>query len=489
MEGHANSTDNDADQIQNCVITDSTNQHNNDDDQNQIPTQNHLEFQVIEPPYSNEGSPSSDSSFLGLDDTFTYDIHNAPDSDSLLYEILSRLPLKSLFRLKCVCKHWQTLISQRSFSRFYISRMITSNTASSSLPFRILYRYICESEPEDVLNRFRSESYNSSGLYLSREEHKAIKFKVLGVSNGLILCCSLGPLVYHVCNPVTRQWVTLAKSTKTQNFFAEGFVSRVNEDNLVTDYTVVRLEMDLSVVRQEMLTSFPDYLHLEIFSSETGEWVGYRVPCPFQIAFPKRGAGPICFKGVLHWFVNDHGMVAFDPYKDPKSCRLIQLPADRDVQSEVTHDGLYRLCDVCQGKLRLFQVAPDASSFYCFSMWDMKDYDKGEWCSEFKVTRSDLSSSDPELESWLMKATFLPLSFHPFDLDVVYLRCVELACLVSYNIQNRQLDVACKPAGAIDDLSWRVVVPFVIPTWPTPVPIPPVKVVIPEVDPLRVFNG
>ncbi|KAF5766805.1 hypothetical protein HanRHA438_Chr15g0732131 [Helianthus annuus] len=56
-----------------------------------------------------------------------------------------------------------------------------------------------------------------------------------------------------------------------------------------------------------------------MYSSETGEWVDYRLPCPNPIAFPKHGAGPISFNGILHWFINDHGMVAFDPYKDPKS--------------------------------------------------------------------------------------------------------------------------------------------------------------------------
>ncbi|KAM0055528.1 putative F-box domain-containing protein [Helianthus debilis subsp. tardiflorus] len=446
-----------------------------DGDHNQIQTQNRVivhsenivpfQSQLIAPTCSIEGNPSSDSSLLGHpDDTFTYDIHNAPDPDSLLYEILSRLPLKSVFKFKCVCKYWRTLIARRSFLRFYIARMLTANAALSSLPFRILYRYIYVKKIQGVLDLFRPENYNSSLVFLSRDLELFASFKVLAVSNGLILIWSFSDKVYHVCDPVTRQRVTLSRKHNEAVFNWEGFVSRVNEDNVVTSYRIVRVE-----------TQMPpsNYLGLDMYTSETGKWVDFRLPCPNPI-LPRYGAGPLSFNGILHWFVNHHGMVAFDPYKDPKSCRLIPFPADRDVQSEVTHDGLYRLCDGCQGKLRFFQVAPDASLFYCFSMWDMKDYEKGEWCSEFKVTRSDLSSSDPELESWLMKATFLPLSFHPFDLDIVYLRCVELACVVSYSIQNRKLDVACKAAGVVDCLSWRVVVPFVIPRWPTPIPISPV---------------
>ncbi|KVI02473.1 F-box protein At1g49990-like isoform X1 [Cynara cardunculus var. scolymus] len=458
--------------------TTSTNQLAGDGHRNPPPTHRHLitysrkrkhfRFQVNP---STELNPISDSSVLGLvllAHTFTYDLRNLPES--LLLEILSRLPLQSIFRFKCVCKQWRSLISQPSFCRFYF----TANAASSSIPFRILYRYIYVSKFKDILDRFRPDTYNSSKfsvLFLSsfEEQQQSDQFKILAVSNGLILCCLLGPLIYYICDPVTRQWITLPRGRdKYPNrhpiFFGEGLVSRVNEDNVLTSYTVVRVEL---------LNSLSTYLNLEMFSSETGKWVFYRLPCTNPIALLKRGGGPISYNGILHWFVYNHGMVAFDPHKDPKSCRLIQFPVDRDVESEYKHDGLYRLCGECQGRLRFFEVAPEPFSFYVFSMWDLKDYEKGEWVSEFKVTRSDLSSSDPELGTWLTTAAFLPLSFHPFNLDIVYLRCVELACIVSYNIRDKRLDVACETIGVVEDLSWRVVVPFVIPRWPTPVPIPP----------------
>ncbi|XP_023755831.1 F-box protein At1g49990 [Lactuca sativa] len=428
--------------------------------------------QVITPIDSTQVNPLSESSVLGLvllAHTFSYNIQNL--TESLLLEILARLPLKSLFRFKCVCKHWLDLISQPSFSRFYCSRMLSAS--SSSIPFRILYRYIYVSKFTDVLDRFRPENYNSSKfsvLFLStiEEQQQSDQFKVLGVSNGLVLCCLLGPLVYYVCDPVTRQSVTLPRpkdrsTNRHPIFFGEGFVSKVNEDNVLVSFTVVRVEL---------LSSPSNYLNLETFSSDTGKWADYKLPCSKPIALLKRGGGPITYKGILHWFVDIHGMVAFDPYRNQKSCRVIPFPDERDIDSEYEYEGIYRLCDETQGKLRFFEVSPEPSSFYCFSMWDLKDYEKGEWCSEFKVTRSDLSSSDPELTSWLMTANFLPLSFNPFDLNIVYLRCEELNCVVSYDIENKRLDVACKPIGVVEDLSWRVVVPFVIPRWPTRVPIP-----------------
>ncbi|PWA58997.1 hypothetical protein CTI12_AA396000 [Artemisia annua] len=401
---------------------------------------------------------------------FWYDIQNLPDS--LLIEILARLPANSIFRFKCVSKHWQTLISHPSFYQHHSS-------LSSLLQFRILYRYIYVSDFKEVINRFQPEIYSSSSdfsvLYLSgidkeRENNKL--FKVLGMSNGLILFQAMNTNThYYICDMITRRWVRVKTDThmlsvayKCRHAFGEGLVSRVNQENVVTSYRVVRA---LLYENRPL-----GYLYLQMFSSETGEWVGYRLPCSTPIQLLKRGVGPICFNGILHWFIHDHGMAAFDPYKDPKSCRVIRLPDGINVESVFKHDGAYRLCDGCQGTLRYFQVEPEASKLYCFSMWVMKDYEKGEWDCEFKVRRTDLHSSDAELSSWLLKATFLPLSLHPLDLNVVYLRCIELGWIVTYNVQDRRLDVACKQIGDAKDLSWRVVVPFVLPRWPTYVPVP-----------------
>ncbi|KAI3901385.1 hypothetical protein MKW92_032255 [Papaver armeniacum] len=47
--------------------------------------------------------------------------------ESLLFEILSRLPVKSLMRFKCVCKQWQSLIHKdRSFIDLHFTRSKTS---------------------------------------------------------------------------------------------------------------------------------------------------------------------------------------------------------------------------------------------------------------------------------------------------------------------------------------------------------------------------
>lgn len=165
-------------------------------------------------------------------------------------------------------------------------------------------------------------------------------------------------------------------------------------------------------------------------------------------------------------------MLACDPYKDTKKFQLIRLPEGRGIGNEYKYDRLYRLCAECQGKLSYFEVAPEDSEVFCFSMWVLKNYEKGGWDNDFRVTRSDLWSTDAKLSSSLMKVTFIPLSFHQLiDLDIVYIRCMEKSCIVSYNSQTKSLDVCCNLVGTGEDLSWRVVIPFVLPIWPTPIPV------------------
>ncbi|CAI9263951.1 unnamed protein product [Lactuca saligna] len=201
-----------------------------------------------------------------------------------------------------------------------------------------------------------------------------------------------------------------------------------------------------------------------MFSSETGKWISYKLPCPIPIQWSELADGPIYCYGALHWEVRYNGLLAFDPYKDPKSVRLIPFPDDRDLLSKYL-DSSSQLCGESQGTLRYFEVAHGRKQFYLFSMWAMNDYEKGEWCCEFKLRRSDL-----ELSNWLTRyGWFIPLSFHPLNPNVVYLYCMEPERIVSYNILNRRLDFASKPNDRGQSL--HSVIPFVLPRWPVLVPI------------------
>nr|KAJ0208546.1 hypothetical protein LSAT_V11C500243120 [Lactuca sativa] len=107
------------------------------------------------------------------------------------------------------------------------------------------------------------------------------------MSNGLILCCwrSGSRFVYYICDPLTRQWITLPRCEPKYSF-KEGLITTVNEDHMLTGYTVVRLEHGTS-----------NYLNLEILTSETGKWISYKLPSSIPFVHEEAGS-PIIVMGL-----------------------------------------------------------------------------------------------------------------------------------------------------------------------------------------------
>ncbi|KAK1404479.1 hypothetical protein POM88_004084 [Heracleum sosnowskyi] len=52
------------------------------------------------------------------------------------------------------------------------------------------------------------------------------------------------------------------------------------------------------------------------------------------------------------------------------------------------------------------------------------------------------------------------------------MHCVERSCIVTYNVRARRLDVTCEANGVVEDLSWYVVVPVVLPMCSEVLPFP-----------------
>ncbi|KAL3537356.1 hypothetical protein ACH5RR_000722 [Cinchona calisaya] len=404
----------------------------------------------------------------------------------LLIEVLCRVPVKCVFRFKCVSKQWLYVISHSSFARFYIARASLFETR----PWAILSSSLNAkgSDMRDypgqkLLGDMYSDDFKCPDTYVlpmpRSQEAYGQNYKILAVNDGLVLYGwrhdsrdSMNHIAeYYICNPTTKKWFALPPPQRYFKWVSAGFITRV-EGGTLTSYKVVRLDC---------LFRKSNVLNFEIFSSETGQWVDSTVLSDHEIEVAFRRM-PVSFNGNLHWVDRELGIVVFDPYKNPHKCRIIRLPPDINKQlNNSKYNGIHSLCDVSQGHLKYFEVSGnfEQQAFLGFSIWVLDDYITGHWHLQHRVRHSDILFPDTLPRSGL---PLIPVSFHPFDPNIFFLGWRDI--IVSYNLQTRRLEALGVPydfqamlqrTGRFDFSRmrfWWWAFMLVLPPWPTSVSSP-----------------
>ncbi|KAK4478733.1 hypothetical protein RD792_014231 [Penstemon davidsonii] len=218
----------------------------------------------------------------------------------LLVLVLIRLPPKLIFRFKCVCKQWLSIISNPSFVRFYCSQALLLHPwtfISSHMQFDGSESWHLP-DPK-LLADIYSDNFDWPSLHLlslpSFEQPYGKDYMIYGVSNGLVL---YGPLEYHaavvrLCNPLTGHFITLPPNVfGGQGWDSWGLVANV-EDGILVSYIVVHLYVPFRRESNKIIQG-------EVFLSEIGYWKNYDVHFDMDIPFdPSRVR--VYFHGKLHW--------------------------------------------------------------------------------------------------------------------------------------------------------------------------------------------
>ncbi|KAL5538075.1 hypothetical protein UlMin_043115 [Ulmus minor] len=171
--------------------------------------------------------------------------------EQVLEEIFSRLPPKSLFRFKCVCKSWYTVISDPSFVNKHLRINLNSCKSSTSL---FLRRNLRESKQVLSLVSFcNKEDDNgdsiscvvedlSLSLIPSREDVEYCSdFVGFDHCNGII--CLFHRFSFHepvvLCNPAIKEFKVLPKPLLLEDYQTIG--CGFGYDSYDNDYKVVRI--------------------------------------------------------------------------------------------------------------------------------------------------------------------------------------------------------------------------------------------------------
>lgn len=396
--------------------------------------------------------------------------------DWFLIEVLSRLPLRCVFRYKCVSKRWRFLMSSTSFASLYASR-----ASLCQAPWTILGNTLCVKGDSLLVQSFLPNLDNRLHTRFSIVNFPNIvcgegseRCNIVGVSDGLVLFdrgASGEMSDYHIYNGITGHCVAVPRTSTRFGCVSTGFLTE-SEGRSLTSYKVVRLDCQFG----EMCT-----LKFEVFSSETGRWRSVVVDMDLAIEVVSLRR-PVALNGKLHWIDRRHGILAFDPSVDINQCRLIGFPADIDEQCiDARNNGSPVLLDVHQGRLRYTEVS--VKSVYPFgfsgiSVWVLDDYDSSSWTLQHRIKIKDLSFDDTLISKALNGIIPTPIAFHPFDANNFYLGFGDT--VVSYNMKTLKLDALVDPAdvqgrsgrGSRKEMPcWSSAFLFTLPPWPISLPI------------------
>ncbi|XP_040996612.1 F-box protein At5g07610 isoform X1 [Juglans microcarpa x Juglans regia] len=287
-------------------------------------------------------------------------------NDDIVTEILLRLPVKPLFRFKCVSKRWLSLISGPHFSRCYhhprvsVSGIFLRRRIPSHFQFVTLDG--THSKPPFTSLDFITDNDNDSDPPCSS------RIKILQSCNGLLLCRSLNKTLtdqshrYYVCNPTTKQFSKLPFISTERPITIFG-LSLAFEPTKSPYYQVV-------CVWSAAVSVY--FYQIRIYSSETRAWR----PCgsPFVVPFDMVFDHGVFWNGAVHWLSPSGAAMFFNLDKEILGT-MPSLPGSeawgkRRFRYFGESGGHLHLIEIYGARTTQFQVFEMASDY---SGWFVKD--------------------------------------------------------------------------------------------------------------------
>ena len=336
-------------------------------------------------------------------------------TDDLLVEILSRLPVKSVRRFKCVSRHWR--------------RVITHPAHRKKLPQTLSGFFSRHTSQGGDRPRFDSilggEEQHVSDPSLSFLPGCYTTVCPVDCCNGLLLClCSKGSPAsneddYLVCNPATEKWLILPDSGR----HSEVFGRRLCFDPAISSH------FHVFSILQETQEGVDEYItDVEIYSSELGEWSHRENGWSDEIMVYDKS---VFLNGMLYFISYDSTVVAVD--KEGKTWKTIPLLVTMNSGNIefVENDALI---DQSQGRLLYLNVRDRDPS--TLSVWILDDYHTGKWIVKYNISTSKLFGC----KGLKHARDYTLIAVHP-ECSLVFLILNGQNLLLSYDMDRGKVNV------------------------------------------------
>ncbi|PWA79379.1 F-box associated domain, type 1 [Artemisia annua] len=304
--------------------------------------------------------------------------------ENVMYNVLSRLPVKTIIHCKCVCKDWQNLILDSYFVDLHLSRsreglMIHHLSHQNALSDgKTGFLKFVETEDEADHHRMLRDlvmSIDLNGANLFPYTTKVL----VGSVNGLICLWEYGGRKgdnTYICNPITREYMMLPKQNFHTNTYCEvryGFgVSRKGE---------------YKVIRMFERSKSPNPVEVEVYTLGTNHWRTLDQG-PVYVKRHDHVMDGLLLNGYVHWMDSDI-LFAFD--LDNEKFHLFG-PTPRRQRESFSFLGVLKGC-----------VSRFSWSYERFTVWMMKEHGiKKSWHKELEIKYNTITRVDTWLPSCLI---------------------------------------------------------------------------------------
>ncbi|GMH17951.1 hypothetical protein Nepgr_019792 [Nepenthes gracilis] len=293
-------------------------------------------------------------------------------NETFLTEILLRLPAKSLLKFKCVCKHWNSLISSPYFVRQHSRRV-------QPISAMIFYRW---SKSGFEFSRFNSGGYafNTPFTFLPLADD-LIGVRILQSCNGLLLCSGYRRIeafrIYFVYNPTTGKSVTIPLPSNCTKATILGMNLAFNPVKSPCYYIICISNSTVS----------PHYSQIKIYDSNTRNWklCVDEFTAPFDMVF---GDG-VYWNRAIHWISPTGASLRFNIVEE----RVADMPMIPD-GGHGWGKRRFRLFQESSGHLHLIEAYGACTTQ--FQVLEMEgDYSK--WFAKYSVDLSGITTAYPEV--------------------------------------------------------------------------------------------
>ncbi|KAI3471943.1 hypothetical protein Pfo_028631 [Paulownia fortunei] len=272
----------------------------------------------------------------------------------LIIEILSRLPVKELGKLSCVCKQWYRLITRNK--EFTAQHMKHTKRKPLLLLRKYSSNFFMEVKKNKVIVELTAINMEGSvikkfGTVINGPVHTFVS------SGALAILCCMNSL--YVFNPSTGEVISVPGSSAAASFYTIGFgyLHRSNE------YKIIHLFFIPSVGDGKMVTA-----------GDSWRSVG---TCPHSVST----SDCLCVNGIVFWEISR-----------PSNGVQVKEIVSFDLEKEEFKVNGYPLCDSTkytftgltgsQGTLSVVGLSAETSTM---DIWLMKNINSGIWEMEYSV--------------------------------------------------------------------------------------------------------